>query len=256
MPARRRVAVDAVDVYARGAIDRIAHRIDVEFSGHAMFGAEYRHELDAGRFGENIDRPAALDIDSSVVGDNTDCAWGGWVGTSDLPETILFEDVNAVHHDSIVWGWSMRSNLWPAGTISGGCAVRYSGLRSCGHKQDSSEGHEKKDSGTHAESVVLIVPGGPANDSVAIHRPRYLVCAEQCTFFRFEHQRNEEASRRPFDSPVTALPQRQEYCSRDWKTNSRQLHGLKNTTSNRRPYDQHCVQLFHEPVFPVFTSGC
>src|SRR5260370_42186974 len=64
MPARRRVAVDAVDVYARGAIDRIAHRIDVEFPGHAMFGAEYRHELDAGRFGENIDRPAALDIET------------------------------------------------------------------------------------------------------------------------------------------------------------------------------------------------
>src|SRR5258708_19315022 len=77
MPARRRVAVDAVDVYARGAIDRIAHRIDVEFPGHAVFGAEYRHELDAGRFGENINRPAALDIETSVVGDNTDCAWGG-----------------------------------------------------------------------------------------------------------------------------------------------------------------------------------
>src|SRR3981189_1422938 len=80
MPARRRVAVNAVDGYARGAIDRIAHRIDVEFPGHAVFGAEYRHELDAGRFGENINRPAALDIETSVVGDNTECAWGGWVG--------------------------------------------------------------------------------------------------------------------------------------------------------------------------------
>jgi len=53
----------------------------------------------------------------------------------------------------------MRSNLWPAETISGGCAVRYSGLRS-GHKQDSSEGHEKKDSGTHAGIVVALAPGG------------------------------------------------------------------------------------------------
>jgi len=79
-PLARRVTVDAVDVYARGAIDRIAHRIDVEFSGHAVFGAEYGHELDAGRFGENIDRPAALHIETSLVGDNTDCAWGrtGW----------------------------------------------------------------------------------------------------------------------------------------------------------------------------------
>ena len=66
-------------------------------------------------------------------------------------------------------GWSMGSNLWPAETISGGCAVRYSGLRS-GHKQDSSEGHEKKDSGTHAGIVVTIAPGGPANDSVAIRQ--------------------------------------------------------------------------------------
>ena len=172
MAARRRVTVDAVDVYARGAIDRIAHRIDVEFSGHAMFGAEYRHELDAGRFGENIDRPAALDIETSVVGDNTDCAWEGWVGTPDLPETILFEDVDAVHHDSIVWGWSMRSNLWPAGTISGGCAVRYSGLRSCGHKQDSNEGHEKKDSGTHAKSVVAIAPGGQRTIQLRFARRR------------------------------------------------------------------------------------
>src|ERR1700674_3409513 len=159
MSARRRVAIDAVDGYAGGAIDRIAHRIDVEFPGHAVFGAEYRHELDAGRFGENINRPAALDIETSVVGDNTDCAWGGRVGTPDFPETILFEDVDPVHHDSIVWGWSMRSNLWPAETISGGCAVRYSGLRS-GHKRDSSEGHENKDSGTHAGIVVAIAPGG------------------------------------------------------------------------------------------------
>jgi len=64
----------------------------------------------------------------------------------------------------------MRSNLWPAGTISGGCAVRYSGLRSCGHKQDSNEGHEKKDSGTHAGIVVAIAPRGTANDSVAIRQ--------------------------------------------------------------------------------------
>jgi hypothetical protein len=111
MSARRRVAIDAVDGYAGGAIDRIAHRIDVEFSGHAVFGAEYRHEADAGRFGENIDRPAALDIETSVVGDNTDCAWGRRVGSPDLPETILFEHVDPVHHNSIVWGWSMRSNL-------------------------------------------------------------------------------------------------------------------------------------------------
>jgi len=33
------------------------------------------------RFGENINRPAALDIEASVVGDNTDCTWGGRVGT-------------------------------------------------------------------------------------------------------------------------------------------------------------------------------
>jgi len=90
MSARRSVAVDAVDVYARGAIDRIAHRIDVEFSGHAVFGTEYGHELDARRFGENIDRPAALDIETSLVGDNTDCGWGGRVGTPDLAETIPF----------------------------------------------------------------------------------------------------------------------------------------------------------------------
>ena len=159
MPARRRVAVDAVDVYARGAIDRIPHRIDVEFSGHAVFGAEYRHELDAGRFGENIDRPAALGIETSLVGDNTDYARGGLVGTPDLPETILFEDVDPVQHDYIVWGWSMRSNLWPAGTISGGCAIRYSGLRAGGYKQGSTEGHEKNDSGTHAGIVVAIAPG-------------------------------------------------------------------------------------------------
>jgi hypothetical protein len=37
---------------------------------------------------------------------------------------ILFEDVDPVHHDSIVWGWSMRGSLWPAASISGGCAVR------------------------------------------------------------------------------------------------------------------------------------
>src|SRR6267142_4217557 len=36
---------------------------------------------------------------------------------------------------------------------------RYSGLRS-GHKQDSNEGHEKKDSGTHAGIVIAIAPGG------------------------------------------------------------------------------------------------
>jgi len=77
-------------------------------------GLNIATELDAGRFGENINRPAALDIETSLVGDNTDCAWGGRVGTPDFPETILFEDVDPVHHDSIVWGWSMRSNLWPA----------------------------------------------------------------------------------------------------------------------------------------------
>jgi hypothetical protein len=76
----------------------------------------------------------ALDIETSLVGDNTDCAWGGRVGTPDLPETILFQDVDPVHHDSIVWGWSMRNNLWSAGTISGSYAVRYSGLRSGGYK--------------------------------------------------------------------------------------------------------------------------
>jgi len=60
----RRVAVDAVDVYARGAIDRIAHRIEVEFPVTPCSGLKYRHELDAGRFGENIDRPCrALDIE-------------------------------------------------------------------------------------------------------------------------------------------------------------------------------------------------
>jgi hypothetical protein len=58
-----------------------------------------------------------------------------------------------------VWGWSMRSNLWPAGTISGSCAVRYSGLRFGGYKQGSNEGHEK-DSGTHAGIVVAITPWG------------------------------------------------------------------------------------------------
>jgi len=63
----------------------------------------------------------------------------------------------------------MRSNLWPAETISGGYAVRYSALRS-GHKQDSSEGHEKKDSGTHAGIVVANCTRGPANDSVAIRQ--------------------------------------------------------------------------------------
>ena len=175
MPARGSVAVDAVDVYARGAIDRIAYRIDVEFSGHAVFGTEYGHELDAGRFGENIDRPAALDIETSLVGDNTDCAWGGRVGTPDLAETILFEDVDPVHHDSIVWGWSMRGDLWPAGTISGGCAVRYSGLRSSGYEQGSNEGYEKNDSGAHAGIVVAISPGS-GNDSVAI-RPANQDCS-------------------------------------------------------------------------------
>jgi hypothetical protein len=106
MPARGRVTVDAVNVYAGGAIDGIAHRIDIEFSGDAVFGAEYSHELDAWRFGENVDRPAALDIETSLVGDNTDRAWGGLVGTPDFPETILFEDVDPVHHHAIVWGWS------------------------------------------------------------------------------------------------------------------------------------------------------
>src|SRR5579864_8723251 len=168
MPARRSGLVNAVDMYARGAIDGIAHRINVEFSGHAVFGAEYGHELDAGRFGENIDRPAALDIETSLVGDNTDCAWGGRVGTPDLAETILFEDVDPVHHDSIVWGWSMRRNLWPAGTISGGCAVRYLRLRPSGYEQGSNEGYEKDDSGAHAGIVVAIIPGW-GNDSVGIH---------------------------------------------------------------------------------------
>jgi hypothetical protein len=87
MPGRCSVAVDAVDVYARGAIDRIAHRINVEFSNHAVFGTEYGHELDAGRFGENIDRPATLDIETGLVGDNTESAWGGRAGTPDLAET-------------------------------------------------------------------------------------------------------------------------------------------------------------------------
>src|SRR5689334_7167771 len=136
MSARCRVAVDAVDVYARGAIDRIAHRIDVEFSGRAVFGAEYRHELDAGRSGENIDCPAALDIETGLVGDNADCARGARVGTADRAETSQFEDVDPVHHDSIVWGQPARSNLWPAASISGSCAVRYSGLRAGGYKQD------------------------------------------------------------------------------------------------------------------------
>jgi len=63
----------------------------------------------------------------------------------------------------------MRSNLWPAGTISGGCAVRYSGLRSRGYKQGSNEGREKNDSGTHARIVVAITPSS-ANDSVAIRQ--------------------------------------------------------------------------------------
>jgi hypothetical protein len=58
-----------------------------------------------------------------------------------------------------VWGWSMRGNLWPAGTISGGCAVRYSGLRSSGYEQGSNEGYEKNDSGAHAGIVVAIIPG-------------------------------------------------------------------------------------------------
>ena len=108
---------------------------------------------------ENIDRPAALDIETILVGDNTDCAWGGRVGTPDLAETILFEDVDPVHHDSVVCGWSMRGNLWPAGTISGGCAVRYSGLRS-GYQQGSNEGYEKNDSGAHAGIVVAMASRG------------------------------------------------------------------------------------------------
>jgi len=61
----------------------------------------------------------------------------------------------------------MRGNLWPAGTISGGCAVRYSGLRSSGYEQGSNEGYEKNDSGAHAGIVVAIIPGS-GNDSVAI----------------------------------------------------------------------------------------
>ena len=60
----------------------------------------------------------------------------------------------------------MRSSLWPAGTICGDCVVRYSGLRSGENKQGSREGHEKKDSGTHARILVAIAPGA-ANDSVA-----------------------------------------------------------------------------------------
>src|SRR5258708_24562434 len=107
MPARRRVAVDAVDMYARGAIDRIAHRIDVEFPGLAVFVAKYRHVLDAGRFGENIDRPAALGIEPTLVGDNTDSAWEGPAGTPDLPETMLFKDVHVVHRYSILLAWSV-----------------------------------------------------------------------------------------------------------------------------------------------------
>ena len=137
--------------------------------------AAYIQWLGAGRFGENIDRPAALDIETSLVGDNTDCAWGGRVGTPDLAETILFEDVDPVHHDSIVWGWSMRGDLWPAGTISGGCAVRYSGLRSSGYEQGSNEGYEKNDSGAHAGIVVAIIPGS-GSDSVAI-RPANQDCS-------------------------------------------------------------------------------
>ena len=52
----------------------------------------------------------------------------------------------------------MHSNLWLAGTISGGCAVRYTGLRSGGYKQGSNEGHEEKDSGTHEGILVAITP--------------------------------------------------------------------------------------------------
>jgi len=61
--------------------------------------------------------PAALDIETSLVV-ITPTARGRRVGTPDFPETILFEDVDPVHHDSIVWGWSMRSNFWPAEDIS------------------------------------------------------------------------------------------------------------------------------------------
>jgi hypothetical protein len=64
----------------------------------------------------------------------------------------------------------MRSNLWPAGTLSGGCAVRYSGLRSGGYKQASNEGYEKNDSGTHAGIVVAITPGS-ANDRKGMINP-------------------------------------------------------------------------------------
>ena len=113
------------------------------------------------RFGENINRPAALDIETSLVGDNTDRAWGERVGPPDLPETILFEDIDPVHHDSIVWGWSspMRTNLWPTGTISGNCTVRYSGLRSGAYKQGSNECYEKNDSGSHVGIVIAVMPG-------------------------------------------------------------------------------------------------
>jgi len=69
----------------------------------------------------------------------------------------------------------MRGNLWPAGTISGGCAVRYSGLRSSGYEQGSNEGYEKNDSGAHAGIVVAIIPGS-GNDAVAI-RPGNQDCS-------------------------------------------------------------------------------
>jgi len=69
----------------------------------------------------------------------------------------------------------MRGDLWPAGTISGGCAVRYSGLRSSGYEQGSNEGYEKNDSGAHAGIVVAISPGS-GNDSVAI-RPANQDCS-------------------------------------------------------------------------------
>jgi hypothetical protein len=66
-----RFAVQAVSRKTRGTVARRGN-LFVEVTGEAVLGAEERDEVHAGRVRKEIDRGAALRIEASVIGDETD----------------------------------------------------------------------------------------------------------------------------------------------------------------------------------------
>src|ERR1700674_2000782 len=86
-----RFAVEAVDGKTGGGVTR-GGNFFVEVSGETVFGAEERNEMHAGRARENLDRGAALRIETRVIGDEAD------VFTTQRRELLRFQNVDAGLH--------------------------------------------------------------------------------------------------------------------------------------------------------------